>query len=1188
MGQHKSLLVGFGGTGGKTLKEFAVKISEDYEASKRAQTDFAFLLCDTDTDDLRKHKLEIEEALNPILKEPPIIRTLSLAGGLGDRRFSEETAYILGYPERNAHERIREAWWFQQSGEAQHPEPFLARTLTAPITKGAGQCPMVSFFLSWALVDELDRLVGTILDELQRRSLNSEKQSLTINTHLISGLSGGTGRGCWPVLGLKIYEKLQSKGFLARPRGIFLDASVYADVQTGGGPSQFMKQQVNALTGTSELIAWLRNHKTPQQSRGDFALPDFRTPHDKMTDKVALSLLKTVKDAPGGPVEQAFLITSESKAGKVGQGHILSMVATALYAQVTQDSIGQVEINETTRNFGSLGAASYFVPATKIRNFLAKNLKLRCAQDLISVNQSKVDLAKNSVLKCIKLSSSSTKSSSLENQKSLNKSLRSVSPKDVAALQAEFKNLLAKQDVKKCTIFINSLALRYGKTGGTELPKHVEMVLLEMVGGAETSKISPTKILEKSFLEICDNQGLSLAEMQKCLIFLKNEIAQLKNDGKINQETNQTRLLIAKIERLGKKRIPVFGNNFDPVEIDELVKDLDGVIKECRGPALAEIFATEIQKVIDAIDSWSESLQKFINQLDLEAGFQSETQSKENDLTRERANLFTINDGQKLDAGHTLFKGGHIIDRLIKPVLTDRDLEELLSNLAQKSPEVRQLKQEILKFATDNSIGTGEVARGLTPANKEKLLELVTQLKNKIQVNPDQIAKQFGFCNVIDGLLNYWVDGLNNLNLEQKERDNLLLKFLDFFGCPLTVDNATKKVIKPSLIDILESMVVSLGSTCDPFIRFERESRDHDIATIFFPSEDNFRSEFNNLKDRLGLDNKNTGRQAEQKLVVDLRQSNSPFSLIAYVPVWIDISQASNGGDAGASHYKLDDVTSLNYWKTNSLLTMWLQDAEDPNGKSLFNPPLISYGFGYVWPGFVRDKKWREMRWRPWAASLEQNAETAQKHEAQRHLEAAIWGLTMLSSNHFEKINTGVEGISEIENTYRETEALQSSSMNSIFLRKMQKEFSEFCKQPLIMGPCLTGAPWQITRNAMTEEEGKVEPGSSSEDRMPGKESYSSLRHLISDFKSKPNIAARFMKERDLFDALLARDEEYPASARQQFKLWLLLRTQKLLDAEIKRVDVLSNKETLTPVVKQLIDVVRESIQTLKTELSTR
>ena len=843
-------------------------------------------------------------------------------------------------------------------------------------------------------------------------------------------------------------------------------------------------------------------------------------------------------------------------------------------------------MNETTRPFGSVGAATYFVPATRIRNYLETLLKARCAHDLVSVKESNVNAAVNKVRNIFKLRSSSDKNSAGDGRKSLIQLLNTVSPTDEAIVQDEFAKALLLQKVSTATDFVTGLKQIYSQTSSKEIAKHITTILHQLVG-EDFRNDKPIDIIQTALLKACD--GLSLAEMIDPMNALILELNAMLKDCTIKSETGYTSQLLEKIKKLSTKKVPVFGKNFDEAEIKNLKGDIGGVLKEVRGPAVGAAFGQEITKLISSITSWRDVLAKFVNEISLQAGIDGGSDSQKRLIKIEQAALFTIDDGKSINSGHELFKQSHIIDRQIKPVITEKILQDLLSTLAQESEEVRKIKSEILTLATKNSIGNSGAGTGFV-ANHEKLLSLVTQLRNNIKVNPEQIAERFGFCNVVETLVEYWVNGLNQYNHSQRETDDLLAKFREFFGYKLEKNDSSQKYIKPELIDVLDSMVVSLASTCDPFIRFKRETREHDTASVFLPKDDLRKDLLKRLaNDRLGLRNKDKGNQAREKVVVDAKAgASSHFALIAYAPVWIDISQETTSGATHASHFALHDVTSLDYWRSSAELTEWLEHAEDPSGRSLFSPPPISYGYGYVWPGFVRDKKWREMRWRPWAASLEQNAVTAQKHEAQRHLEAAIWGLTMLSSNHFGKIDTDVTGISNIELEYRQTEALQSSSMNSIFLRKINEEFSEFCKLPLIMGPCLVGDPWQITRTAMTEKEGKVQPGSSSEDRMPGKKSYSSLNKLIIDFKSDPNIASRFMKERELFDTLLARDEEYPASARQQFKLWLLRRTETLLDAEKERVENLSNKETLTPVVQQLIDVVRESIQTLEKGLSTK
>ena len=83
-------------------------------------------------------------------------------------------------------------------------------------------------------------------------TLGPGNQNWTLHTTIIAGLAGGTGRGCWHLIGMKVREVLAGIGRHTMPVGYFYDSSVFSDIMARS-PGQANKMRVNALTGFSEL-----------------------------------------------------------------------------------------------------------------------------------------------------------------------------------------------------------------------------------------------------------------------------------------------------------------------------------------------------------------------------------------------------------------------------------------------------------------------------------------------------------------------------------------------------------------------------------------------------------------------------------------------------------------------------------------------------------------------------------------------------------------------------------------------------------------------------------------------------------------------------------------------------------------------------------------------------------------------
>ena len=204
------VFVGFGGSGGQTLKQLARMLSEDFTWARLADRHTYFLLVDTDTKDVEDAYLSIKNALS---REGgmPWVKRLGLADGV------DSIAYLVDHYLSNpqvadprASARLRQRWWHQDG------MPFVARRLLTSPQRGAGQCPLVSRFLAWRAASQINVVVDDLLREIRARL---EGATFSVDLVLTGSLAGGTGRGCWSLLSFRMRQALADQGILCQPFG---------------------------------------------------------------------------------------------------------------------------------------------------------------------------------------------------------------------------------------------------------------------------------------------------------------------------------------------------------------------------------------------------------------------------------------------------------------------------------------------------------------------------------------------------------------------------------------------------------------------------------------------------------------------------------------------------------------------------------------------------------------------------------------------------------------------------------------------------------------------------------------------------------------------------------------------------------------------------------------------------------
>jgi hypothetical protein len=335
---HCKVFVGFGGSGCKTLRELARMFAADKELAGRCESEAYFLLIDTDQGDLESYTQEIESEFAAV-GEHPFVKSIPLAQGVTRMDSAIKAAMREATKSDKGLQRMRQVWWFDDKDK-----PFIARNLQTPPSQGAAQCPAISYFLSWKAMQGTDSLIGSavaeLCEEMRRRVAehHSAQYSTRVSLHLVAGLAGGTGRGSWAPLSLRIQQELRAQGYDAFANGVFFDQTCYADIQQNG-QGQRVKMIVNSLTGISELAGWIDNDLDRSARSGKrffMRLPSFASPQSPAQDTVNSRKLLSAGDEAGDtqgatPVSKAYIVFAQGHAGRLEPGAHYKLAASALY-----------------------------------------------------------------------------------------------------------------------------------------------------------------------------------------------------------------------------------------------------------------------------------------------------------------------------------------------------------------------------------------------------------------------------------------------------------------------------------------------------------------------------------------------------------------------------------------------------------------------------------------------------------------------------------------------------------------------------------------------------------------------------------------------------------------------------------------------------------------------------------------
>ncbi len=421
--KNKTLFIGCGGSGIKTLMRVNELLAGNPESRQVLRENISYMIFDLDVSETEAFKASIRAQVGnagmPFVKTVQVTRNITnleelvrpvfdeLQSQVDDESLTEEMRAVaskkLG--------RLKQNWWYSPEHDPDDPSltirsyPFRAQNITEGLNQGAGQCGPVSFLATWNYLPNLKRDLQEVVEAIQIR--NTDAQGVGLNVIIVAGTAGGTGRGCWQPIAFKVSQTLREMGFVNNPIGVFFDSSCFKNV-VEGSPNERLNLSVNSLTAMSELSAWMMQ---PVIRTFQYALPNLRNPgvdlvypgveppsdfneaqkqawydergirpYTSSTDVIAVP---ADGDNEMSPITTAYLIFGNNGIATLDNNNQYhEMAAAALYAMVAQDEFigpGAVNRHESVRSFGAI---TFEVPTIPIRRYMESMVRREYSQTL--------------------------------------------------------------------------------------------------------------------------------------------------------------------------------------------------------------------------------------------------------------------------------------------------------------------------------------------------------------------------------------------------------------------------------------------------------------------------------------------------------------------------------------------------------------------------------------------------------------------------------------------------------------------------------------------------------------------------------------------------------------------------------------------------------------------------------------
>lgn len=980
---HPVLLIGVGGSGLHTLAAFNRQLASSPVMRPRMADEIYYLAVDTD-------QSELDLFMRCVAQDAgagPFVGIVNLSQGLDTIYDIVRPAFEKPFfekPDDPGLARLREHWWFDSDGK-----PFSAPR-GRNIAHGA-VCPQVAYGLTWYRLSAIEDAVRNLVNGILRRSHGVSNPLENMEVFVVAGLAGGTGRGAWAPIALKIREYLlDTYSLYVSPIGIFFDATVF-DCIARDYPEQRLAFEVNSATGLSELSCWIGNNTLRSEKQFEFRLPDMVSPGCREKDVLKVDL--ELNPNSGVPVSRAYLICGRNKQAILDdtrQYH--EMAGSAIYAMIAHPEISARSVNDGDP-FKSLSACTFEVDALHIRAYCET-----CARGMVLG-----DLAAGT-------DDISVPVSSFFADHPLNAVVRTAADLKPNAEGTLYQRVVAA--LLSGRTYKSAFAIAVEELGGWTL-SDAENAIRPLLMPARDAEVKAAVQQALKGFGTKDNEGVPLGldgkkgeaaivaavkevfrgsagqapSVGRTLKFLKAikagiVSAQGSAPATLQMSTEATSEIMAPAEAVATA-LKVFskrtfietmkgGGSFNEYEISSLVHAEGGdrywgIVPQGVAAAnyqkikaaLAEAFApvvAKIEKLVAACEKFADCCREARAAFALEESIAAGGEIGGDAFSQ----LFSTPD--KID--ETLYDANNSVRfyrRILRPIVESR--EELEKSVRDSICVGDGLGGFVSRVVDDGTLERLGSDRDCDRDARRRFIEgLMEATRGNVSLSESFLLEHFTFEKVLERNLGYWNKAVEAAQ-DPARRSELFPKFQKTLGVEPRI-NPRNLMMPPSLPEIDElrlSIAASLASTCAPWWIAETKDNRHSVM-LFVPFDlDRVKTEIYEY----------IAKEAPylKILVIGLDDSKggvTPFSYIAFASEGIGLLEAEK--EQGT--HLFDKIRSLDYWKRSDVRDR-LRLAERPDGKSLFAPEGIHHPLGYVSPWFVHNPTVSAMRWKPWAKEME-------------------------------------------------------------------------------------------------------------------------------------------------------------------------------------------------------------------------
>ena len=1029
----KTLLVGCGGSGIKTILNFNRLMAGDAQCRNRLWEDVSYLIVDTDEEDIKAFEEEVNVALRssdadraiaPAMKTVHITRNLTILNDVIQKKVAK-----VKDPEKR--ENFKKNWWFSPDGE-----PFRA-IHSRDIGVGAAQCPAISYMAVWNYLPTLEKNINALLDDISARS-SSEDWSLSgLRVFLIAGTSGGTGRGTWNLVSFKLRECIQRRlpnAEIDIP-AIFIDSSCYRDNTKNDDLKTFSKT-VNSLTALSELSAWLALRDEIAYS---YSLPPLSSPRATNGTEKATDVIRV--DASGGdpyqqsPLRYAYLVFGNNSTVKLSCGGGLNeyceMAGSALFALVAQAPQFRSDDSNSLPKYCSFAAATAEVETVKLRKYFESALrrsKIKALYGKMSEDESEAygeSLLKSfGFLQAVPVdenfldancgSGELPKGAQILSRlfsKLLNGPLRGGLVLDSSQLVGK-DGFFAEQDLGSVSDQISTKFRLIGEIlTSQQVGNVIDGILREDALALDSSLKSKgvsipvprefsdplTKLLWLQAVSAFQDGGRpSVMRMAECLSFLSGMAEKSEaNLGELSQEDGLEVLLELCDKYAHNQGLCFWAAVFDEEEQRTIAEQFVLYAKFAIYRCVREVLAVKFRAAKDRLDIWSKALKGVLEALDEASSYYyregNEACTGKRDVSAFR-NLFIDKSPESIDSSIPKAKvSSSVVRRVFKPIMSRQEVSDLLCTKEMSVCDEGALARSVAKsigmaFAEGEDFGRDDV---------DTLCDgFVHLLGREVRVRQENLYAEFTLEKVLARNLKGWNELLDIKSLSG-ELDELQDRLRAFLGVSQHVegdyamDGATPRL---KLSKIKQRLPESLARNCCPWIVFDNDDDNlgtTNLQTTLLIPYDMLPAERENCEKAVTHDGEKDVNVIDKSLPKGARIPQD--CMIAYSSIFVPVE--------GVEGHPLDHVVSLKQDMADPRVMEALVRAESSEALGYFSHDAQTgkyverfRGLGFVSPVFLNEPALSDRRWKPWQRAVEAYAEKKEKEG--RALEAVVYALS--------------------------------------------------------------------------------------------------------------------------------------------------------------------------------------------------